>query len=745
MNSISLLTNPYAIEVLQSKKKDLVEGIGDTERLLNFLIDHGVLPPEKRLLLSGYRSRHERNSRVLDTLVSQGERACRLFFYPCLKLVEPALYYAIRDHVSQVNESVRDARRQLVGYLLEKDKEPPPKLEASPPQKKRSKSSIQSPPVKRAVKEPPAVSHQSANPFDAAAAGDLASLEKALQDRDVHATNSSGETLLHIAAARGHLAAVQLLLSRGARLDARDGQGRTALHRAAESGNEPVVRALLAVGADMYALDKESKTPLHLAAHKKHLGVIKTMVKEEGKRPGRRKAFLHLAALRDDSSLAQLLLKQGAMLDTEDEKRQTALLLAIAAGFERTTKVLLEAGARVDDRIVDAAFNTNSQAIFGLILRHAKGLSPDAMQSALFKAVQGNLQGIIGALIDRGVDVNARNNMQYTPLLLAAELGNAEAARTLISKKAGIEEKLPSLLTPLHLAVQGGHISLAALLLEKGAGIDALGPGDQTPLHMAAFHNRPQLAELLLKMGAKVDALTKEALTPLHIASQRGHTSVAQHLIAAKANVNAKDKHSSCPLHLAASGGQSAMVQLLLKNQADPNAVNKEKKMPLHMAATAGHPEVVSLLLTSKARPGAKDMDGCTPLHYATSKGHVAATTALLNATQNKNVDERNVWRRTALHLAAEHGHEGLIDLLLERGAAINSLDNNKDTPLHCASRGGHYSTVQRLVSWTRGEKANLQATNSVKKTPLQVAESEKTTSHQNIASLLKKKMFLTK
>lgn len=193
------------------------------------------------------------------------------------------------------------------------------------------------------------------------------------------------------------------------------------------------------------------------------------------------------------------------------------------------------------------------------------------------------------------------------------------------------------------------------------------------------------------------------------------------------------------------------MVDLLLSAKANPNTTDNEKKTPLHLAAMEGQVEAVTLLLTHKAKGGVKDMDGSTPLHYAAASGHASVVSALLKSLSNKGVEDRNAWRKTPLHVAAEKGHERVTALLLEAGAKVNSTDHSKDTPLHCAARGGHQETVKRLVNWGpaghigRRNKVNLQATNNVGKTPLQVAESEDTAEHENIATLLKRKMFLIK
>lgn len=754
MYSAVMFTNPYAIEVLRIKKNELVEGVSNPDLLLQWLIDNDVLALEKKMVLSHYRTRIAKNSRVLDLLVSQGERACRLFFYPCLKQVEPNLYKSMRNYASDVNGKIGDARRQLIGYLLEKDKGWVQKVhhqekkgspkQVLPKQEKQTRIKCEEKPAPVAVKS----KDNDFSPlsiFDSVAIGNISDLKKVLKESDVNAVNVSNENLLHIAAAHGHTEIIDYLISKGAKLDVKDKKGRTPLHRAAEKGHVNAVKVLLQAGANMYSLDQEGKTPLHLASQNQHTDVLRSILKKEARRHKNQHNFLHMAALKDDSDLVDMLLKNGALVDAEDEKGHTALGYAVSQGFEKTVKVLLEAGANTDSGIIDVAFNTNNQSLFRLLLEYSKGLSPETMVSALFKAIQKDLQGIVAALIESGADINALNDMQYTPLLVACEMGKTESAKILLEKGASLKDKTPNLSSALHLAVQGGASSIVTMLLRQGIDPNTAGQGNQTPLHVAAFHNKGELIDMLIDAGAKVNTATKEQLTPLHIASQKGHAEVAQKLLQHKANVNLKNKWSKTSLHLAAETGNLAMVELLLSYNADPNSTDKEKKTPLHLAALGGHLNTVKSLLAKKSQFGAKDMDGCTAMHYSAAGGNIKIVKALLVAGKNKNINDKNIWRKTPLHLATENGHSDLMHILLSNGSAINALDNNKDTPLHCACRVGHLNCVSTLVNWSVGEKANLQATNSLKKTPLQIAETSSTENQAQIVTFLKQKMLLLK
>ncbi|XP_077076981.1 CARD- and ANK-domain containing inflammasome adapter protein [Siphateles boraxobius] len=737
-------TNPYAIEVIRMKKSELVRGISNTEDLLDLLIANGVLQPDSRAMMSSITAQQEKNSRMLNVLIARGERACRIFFYPCLKRAEPDLYQHMRTYVGGVNEGIKDARRQLIGYLLEKDKQGVVKYSKS---KKPNPEIIQPKSIRN---EATSSIEQNDGDHDAIlraiCSGDLHLLQELIKGLDVNSSRSSSDTLLHLAAEYGKEAVVYFLLRQGAKLNLKDTAGRTALHRASERGHSAVALALVKAGADLHATDHTSKTPLHLAAQNQHESTVKTLVLEEKKSLKNQTTVLHMAAIEDEAKLAEVLLRNGALVDTRDGQRKTALYHAVRHGNEKTAAVLLKAGAQVDSVIVDAAFELNRKSLLSLFLRYVQmSMSQNEMNSALFKAVRRNLDGVVAALIDHGADVNSFNELGYTPVLLAAELGNVEALKVLVSKKARLDERLPNQISALHLAIQSGSMQIAQILLDKGTDPNISGPKDQTPLHLSALHNQPALMALLLRVGAQINSISQDGLTPLHLASQSGHTEAVAQLLEAKADLHVKDKQGRTALHWAAAQGEAGIIQLLLAAGADPNASEKEKKSPLHLAAMQGHTKAVSALLAGKAKVGAKDMDGCSPLHYAARSGKERAAGVLLAAGKNMNVDDKNVWRRTPLHLAAEHGHELLVGLLLENGAKINSLDNNKDTALHCACRDGHVETVQRLINWTNGERANLQATNKVKKTALQVAVLEDTPAHQNITTLLKKKMFLVK
>jgi hypothetical protein len=93
---------------------------------------------------------------------------------------------------------------------------------------------------------------------------------------------------------------------------------------------------------------------------------------------------------------------------------------------------------------------------------------------------------------------------------------------------------------------------------------------------------------------------------------------------------------------------------------------------------------------------------GCsTPLHQAAANGHVQIVRFLV--LKGANATARNESQQTVLHLAAERGHEGVIEHVLqseceEIKASIDWIDDQGFTALHRAAAGGHEECVRVLV-----------------------------------------------
>ena len=91
-------------------------------------------------------------------------------------------------------------------------------------------------------------------------------------------------------------------------------------------------------------------------------------------------------------------------------------------------------------------------------------------------------------------------------------------------------------------------------------------------------------------------------------------------------------------------------------------------------------------------------------------------------------------FQETALHVAAEYGHDDIVEFLLDQGADINKKDGAEQTPFHLAALNGKESTVNLLLK----RKADPAILNNDNESPLNVANYN---GHTKIAAVIEKYM----
>ena len=122
----------------------------------------------------------------------------------------------------------------------------------------------------------------------------------------------------------------------------------------------------------------------------------------------------------------------------------------------------------------------------------------------------------------------------------------------------------------------------------------------------------------------------------------------------------------------------------------------------LHLAAYFGVEEAVKAVLQERVEADAKNTYGRTPLSYAAENGHEAVVKLLFEKGADLESKD-NEFGRTPLSWAARNGHEAVVKLLLEKGADLESKDNEYGrTPLWWAAGNGHEAVVKLLRSEER-------------------------------------------
>ncbi|MGC3960253.1 MAG: ankyrin repeat domain-containing protein [Verrucomicrobiota bacterium] len=240
---------------------------------------------------------------------------------------------------------------------------------------------------------------------------------------------------LHLAAGRGNVAMVQLLLTNRAAVAVRNIFGETALHVAAANGSTNVAALLIAAGADVNAAGAEDQTggatPLHLAVTGGHRDMVKLLL-EKGANPNIAAVVgspgrtpLIQAAYGKDAELIALLLKAKADPNAMDAQGNFALLNAVLARNAETTRVLLTGGADPDMlnpnrypllmlAVTDAANKEVAQALIEA-KANVNALDPNG-RTPLHWAAAGNRTELVELLVKAGADVNLRDGNGKTAL-----------------------------------------------------------------------------------------------------------------------------------------------------------------------------------------------------------------------------------------------------------------------------------------------------------------------------------------
>ncbi|KAJ5663216.1 hypothetical protein N7507_003947 [Penicillium longicatenatum] len=379
----------------------------------------------------------------------------------------------------------------------------------------------------------------------------------------------------------------------------------------------------------------------------------------------------------------------------------------------------------------DHAVKSSSQ----VLLRH----SLQTKSKGLHLAAIFGLEQAVEGLLDGSTEIDSRDYYGQTPLSVAAQKGNDAVVRVLLQRGANVDSK-DSLeyRTPLFHAIAGGHHGIVELLLQNGAKADTTDATDMTPLSYASNKGHKEIAQSLFGQGVETESKIDYHL-PTLVKVSPSHETFPLFLREYFKRIDMFESEdisgSRSPLAHAAHKGHEELVQVLLEVLLEEGADIKAKDIcnmsPLALAAEQGHKRVVQILLENDAELNSKDktrdIEGLTPLARALKDG-IDEYDTIIQSLLEYGADWESVPSGTlsdpmpALHWAVYRNKEDIIQLLLERGAEIDSKYSDGETPLTIAVGSEHLG-----VKWTRfllDKGADVNLRNSSGSTPIDIAAS---------------------
>ncbi|XP_071588358.1 ankycorbin isoform X7 [Heliangelus exortis] len=283
--------------------------------------------------------------------------------------------------------------------------------------------------------------------------------------------DSEGKTAFHLAATKGHVECLRIMVTHGADVTAQDGAGHSALHLAAKNSHSDCVKRLLQSKCPADSTDNSGKTALHYAAACGCLQAVQLLCEQkcpinvkdlDGNIP------LLLAVQNGHTEVCKYLLDHGADINTRDKNGRTALMMACEAGSLNMVEAFLRKGADVS--LVDG---------FGQTALHYSKLSENT-----------GIQNLLSSKLSQDVDTKSLTKAKQH-----------DQGSKLSSERSGTPKKRkapPPPISPIQEEFSSLHRGNTDRLSDSKTGADSL----------LDVSSEADQQDLLLMMQAKIASLT---------------------------------------------------------------------------------------------------------------------------------------------------------------------------------------------------------------------------------------------
>lgn len=277
----------------------------------------------------------------------------------------------------------------------------------------------------------------------------------------------------------------------------------------------------------------------------------------------------------------------------------------------------------------------------------------------LHQAIKQNDIKRLKQILDAGIDVDAANQDNQSPLMVAAYLGNIDVLKLLLKSGASINLTDETGRSPLIYAISGGKIKSVSELLYQGANVNQTDAKGNSPLHYAAKLNNHSIVSLLLSNGADSEIANKKGRTALMIAGrneqQENIRAILVHL-----GTDEDETFYDHTLIKMISKRDFKTVKAIFREIGANRNVSYNGRTALMEAAYQGDIRIAKFLLNYPVENiDFFEMNGLTALGEATLQGHIDVVELLLNHGASPNAGTTS-----AIQLAETANRADLIEIL---------------------------------------------------------------------------------
>lgn len=431
---------------------------------------------------------------------------------------------------------------------------------------------------------------------------------------EVDAKSNEEYTPLQLAATRNpDVGVVAALIQAGADVNVKANTGCNSLHYAAMSGFGQVERIelLLKNNADIESRENGGKTPLMWAvSSEKNFPVVKCLI-EQGADLKTKDNFgnslLHEAVWMNKESdvVVKYLVEKGADINAKNDQGKTPLEFALSIeGADKNTPAVIylqsladAAKTEADKKAADEAAKTEEDKMAADEAAKAEAEKAAADKKAESTSTRGPVSPDEQTEIDEFVKKNITDNYDFDDdygklLVIAAQKSGPAVINFLLDKGADINAKNEEGVTALHRAARRSLV-ITKLLVEKRANVNATSFDGDTPLQCAAREQTP-IAKYLISHGADVNIKEKKlGWAPIHIAAEDNTDIEMMKCLVENGNadVNLRDNNGNTPLYYAIRNKNVEIAKYLVEKGSNYHAKNKLGKTPLeaHERAFGGY------------------------------------------------------------------------------------------------------------------------------------------------------------